>query len=94
MKKKKRKTTQRAEELAPQAASVEPQETSACRSGTVQIGDRVRRKPITFGAKGDCDELRSMTGTVVYVHPKGRYHTVEFKFGEQAIRESFAGTAI
>lgn len=51
----------------------------------VRLGDTVRRKPITIYGSGD-EKLRN--GIVVYVHPKGRYHTVEF---EDGLRESFAG---
>ena len=32
---------------------------------------------------------RTYTGTVVYVHPEGRYYTVEFIFGRRRFRESF-----
>lgn len=28
-------------------------------------------------------------GTVVYVHPCGRFYTVEFKFGDAVLRESY-----
>ena len=37
---------------------------------------------------------RSITGTVIYVHPKGRFHTVEYTaMNGRAIRESFWGVA-
>lgn len=32
---------------------------------------------------------RKATGTVVYIHPKGRYYTVEFYLGLYKFRESF-----
>jgi len=37
---------------------------------------------------------KTMTGTVIYVHPAGRFHTVEFelRYG-RTIRESFWGVA-
>lgn len=60
----------------------------------VQIGDTVVRKPVTF-SRYDDDEKKhtqaAMRGKVVYVHPKGRFHTVEFMTGGGAIRESFQG---
>ena len=31
-----------------------------------------------------------MRGRVVYIHPKGRYFTVEFEFGQNKLLESFA----
>ncbi len=34
---------------------------------------------------------RTMKGTVVYIHPKGRYHTVAFRTPGGVIRESFLG---
>lgn len=60
----------------------------------VQIGDTVVRKPETFDRY---DEQRRkydkapMRGKVVYVHPKGRYHTVEFMTAGGPVRESFQG---
>lgn len=37
---------------------------------------------------------QTMIGTVIYVHPEGRFHTVEFemRYG-RTIRESFCGVA-
>ena len=32
---------------------------------------------------------RKATGTVVYIHPEGRYYTVEFNLGLYKFRESF-----
>lgn len=58
----------------------------------VRVGDTVIRRPL-FTAKKDITKARPMSGTVVYVHPKGRYHTVEFRKGSQPIKESFAGVA-
>lgn len=60
----------------------------------VSVGDRVTRTPETF-----CDYdfkarkaiRRPMRGTVVYVHPRGRYHTVAFDLPGAVVRESFPG---
>ena len=52
--------------------------------GRVQVGDVVYRKPISFS---DSD-AQTMRGTVVWVHPAGRFHVVEF---EKGVRESFMG---
>ena len=52
------------------------------------------RKPVTFIRFDEEQEKHTgtaMRGKVVYVHPKGRFHTVEFMTGCGAIRESFQG---
>lgn len=60
----------------------------------VRIGDTVTRKPLTIG---DYDEKmrkhtdKPMRGKVVYVHPLGRFHTVEFMTAGGPLRESFMG---
>lgn len=55
-----------------------------------KIGDMIIARPLMGGATGESEgELRK--GTVVYVHPQGRYYTVEFsdeRSGER-FRESF-----
>ena len=53
------------------------------------VGDKVMMTPTTM-----VDELNRMVkdkvpGTVVYIHPRRRFYTVEFRFGNSAIRESF-----
>lgn len=62
----------------------------------MKVGDKVRRVPVTFGEyEEERDEKRrhktAMNGTVVYIHPKGRYHTVEFETKNGAVRECFLG---
>ena len=57
--------------------------------GRVQVGDGVYRKPISF-SDSDAKNARTMRGTVVWVHPAGRFHVVEF---EKGVRESFTGVA-
>lgn len=39
----------------------------------IKVGDRRTEQPQTFG------DGRLMEGRVVYVHPKGRWYTVEFE---------------
>lgn len=56
----------------------------------VAIGDIVTRTPITFSGFGNKDSL-PMKGTVIYVHPKGRFHVVEFPGKLAAVREAFFG---
>lgn len=44
----------------------------------IKVGDRVMRH-IEFGMEGGT-LLPMEMGTVVYVHPEGRFYTVEFSF--------------
>lgn len=64
----------------------------------VKVGQRVTRMPKTFGALDDMRDFTVKTGIklqkgiVVYVHPKGRFHVVEFEnLKGEKIRESFDG---
>lgn len=67
----------------------EPEAVPAAPVGSVRVGDSVLRQPVTFtDSVTDSKVARVMRGTVVYVHPKGRFHVVEFSRG---IRESFMG---
>lgn len=53
---------------------------------TVRVGGIVTREPVTF-----LDKKRSMRGRVVWIHPAGRFHVVEFGEGEHTVRECFMG---
>ena len=55
--------------------------------GRVRVGDVVYRKPISF-SDSDAKNAQTMRGTVVWAHPAGRFHVVEF---EKGVRESFMG---
>lgn len=55
--------------------------------GCVRVGDAVQRRPISF-SDSDTKNASLLWGTVVYVHPAGRFHVVEF---EKGVRESFSG---
>ena len=61
----------------------------------VKVGQVVTRTPQTIQALSDKPgfhlESRPMRGRVVYVHPKDRFHVVEFMTPGGPIRESFAG---
>ncbi len=58
-------------------------------SATVRVGDTVTRCPVSFS---DTEDKQSgpLKGKVVYVHPEGRFHVVEFGSG---VREGFPGAA-
>lgn len=62
----------------------------------LKIGQKVTRTPKTIESMGAGDKravgcvlsARPTSGIVVYIHPKGRFHVVEFKHG---LRETFDG---
>lgn len=54
---------------------------------TVKVGDRVRREFTALTVKEDKRIINlAADGVVSYVHPKGRYYTVQFDCG---VRESY-----
>lgn len=88
--KKKRKQYQTVQP-APESAPEPEKKVITISSGQVQVGDIVTRRPITLA--GVDVTARSMQGRVVWVHPLGRFHVVEFGKGKQAVRESFMGVS-
>ena len=56
----------------------------------LRVGEIVIRKPMTL-CDADGSKPQAMRGRVIYIHPKGRFHVVEFGEGQYAIRESFMG---
>lgn len=56
----------------------------------VKVSDTVTRTPNVEWMTN----AKPMKCAVVYVHPLGRYHTVEFRFKKGPVRESYLGTAI
>lgn len=72
----------------------EPEVPRCPAAGPVQVGEIVYRRPITTGeSDADNREAKLVKGRVVYVHPEGRFHVVEFGEGPRAVRESFLGVA-
>lgn len=61
----------------------------------MRIGQKVRRVPLSLTQTTDSgkQEHRPMTGKVVYIHPQGRYHIVEFEVCGGTVRECFDGTS-
>lgn len=59
----------------------------------LQVGDRVSRVCVALtGQDGfNAKEPARLTGRVVWVHPEGRFHVVEFQLGGGAVRECFLG---
>lgn len=57
----------------------------------MKIGERVTMIPETFMSRDDRGkpERRPIRGTIVYIHPKSRYYTVEFETRGGPLRESF-----
>lgn len=57
----------------------------------MRIGERVVRHPISFySVPPRNDDAEPMEGTIVYIHPQDRYHTVEFEIDGRKVRESFS----
>jgi len=56
----------------------------------VQVGDRVVRSCVAIAGLDPRRPLR-LRGTVVWIHPKGRYHMVEFKTPGGPLLECFQG---
>ena len=54
----------------------------------MKIGDRIKARPMAGVSRGE-----PMEGVVVYIHPEGRYYTLEFTYRRfdqvGRIRESF-----
>lgn len=61
----------------------------------LRVGQKVMRTPalLTQAGEGNKEVHRPMTGKVVYVHPEGRYHLVEFETWGGTVRECFQGVA-
>ena len=58
----------------------------------IRLGGRITLKPVTFDVSDKKGKPKAIPGTVVYVHPKRRYCTLEFDVGRSEpahIRESF-----
>lgn len=56
----------------------------------IEVGDRRTVVPVTFSETGPDSRTRTqLRGTVVYVHPRGRYCVLEFETRGGKIRESF-----
>lgn len=53
----------------------------------MNVGDEVKTR-LEYGMQGHLQEPVE-TGTVVYMHPEGRYYTAEFAFEKGTVRESF-----
>ena len=66
----------------------------------IKLGDRITVKPATFDVPGKDGKPKGVPGTVVYIHPAGRYCVLEFDVGRMkheksapaGYRPRFAGT--
>ena len=66
--------------------------------GPLRLGELVWRVPDTFGPDfyrskegGNMAKRKPICGVVVYIHPRGRFHMVEFAGRSGAAREAFFG---
>ena len=58
----------------------------------MKLGEKVVRMPETFRDYGEeSRKPRAVAGRVTYIHPKGRFHMVEFETPGGALRECFLG---
>lgn len=57
----------------------------------MKIGQKVTRYPVSFSEPDGKKGRKPMTGTVVYIHPLGRFHIVEFELRGGKVQESFQG---
>ena len=58
----------------------------------MKVGEKVVRMPETFRDYGEESRTpRAVAGRVTYIHPKGRFHMVEFETPGGALRECFLG---
>ena len=58
----------------------------------MKLGDRITVKPVTFDIPVNGGKPKAIPGTVVYIHPEGRYCILEFEVGIRetvTLRESF-----
>lgn len=58
----------------------------------IKLGDRIKIKPVTFDVPGNDGKPKEIPGTVVCIHPEGRYCILEFEVGIREtvkLRESF-----
>lgn len=57
----------------------------------VKLGERRTVVPVTLDALNGKGKPRPLTGTVVYIHPAGRFCVLEFEVGihGERLRESF-----
>ena len=49
----------------------------------IKLGDRITVKPATFDVPGKDGKPKAIPGTVVYIHPAGRYCVLEFDVGRR-----------
>ena len=58
----------------------------------MKLGEKVVRMPETFRDYGEESRTpRAVAGRLTYIHPKGRFHMVEFETPGGALRECFLG---
>ena len=60
--------------------------------GRARVGETVQRQIACISETKDHRIISPMQeGTVIWVHPQGRFHVVEFRFRFGSIRECYAG---
>lgn len=59
----------------------------------VHIGQTVVREPVSLSKEGGKKPQR-MRGSVVWIHPEGRFHVVSFPTNGGPVMESFVGVNV
>jgi len=67
-------------------SELQPSSETVC----VCVGDIVKRTPAVL-CDSDKKDDNWLHGRVIWIHPLGRFHVVEFGKGRRAVRESFMG---
>ena len=58
----------------------------------LKVGQIVKRPvPVLKDPGGVSTTIRKMEGEVIFVHPKGRFHTVEFEYGRGKLKVTYDG---
>lgn len=55
----------------------------------IKLGDRITVKPATFDVPGKDGKPKGVPGTVVYIHPAGRYCVLEFEVPAVALHPKY-----
>lgn len=57
----------------------------------MKIGQKVTRYPVSFSEPDGKKGQKPVTGTVVYIHPLGRFHIVQFELRVGRYRRASRG---
>ena len=56
----------------------------------MKVGDRVRKRLSGTLCEGKSQHSQmTVTGTVIWIHPRKRFYVAEFRLGNETVRECF-----